>query len=170
MRAEKQFLLDEIKEKIEKSNGFVVTRYKNLKPGQARAFRDGLADLGGEFEVVKKRVLIKAASTLGIEFENGSFEGHVGVLFAQEDPLPIAKQAVKYGEQNNNAISVLAGHMDGQLMSAEEVVAVAKLPSKNELRAQIVGLLQAPMSQTVGVISAALTGVMNCLEAKSKKD
>lgn len=169
MRAEKQFLLDEIKEKIEKSNGFVVASYNKLTPNKARDFRDQLAEIGGEFEVVKKRVLIKAASTLGIQFEDGSFEGHVGVLFASEDPLPIAKKAVKYGEDNDNAIAVLAGHMDGLVMSAQEVVAVAKLPSKDELRAQIVGLLQAPMSQTVGVFNAAITSILHCLEAKSKK-
>jgi len=169
MRQEKQFLLDEIKEKIEKSNGFVVTCYQRIRPKQAREFRNSVADLGGEFEVVKKRVLIKAASMLGIEFKVDSFEGHIGVLFAHEDTLALAKKAVKYGEDNDKAISVLAGHMDGQLMSAEEVIAIAKLPSRDELRAQIVGLLQAPMSQTVGVINAAITGVLNCLEAKSKK-
>ncbi|MCH9610327.1 MAG: 50S ribosomal protein L10 [Chlamydiales bacterium] len=170
MRAEKQFLLDEIKEKIEKSNGFVVARYQKFTPGQSRDFRNELAELGGEFEVVKKRVLIKAASTLGIEFDNGNFEGHVGVLFAHEDPLSVAKKAVKYGEQNDDAISVLAGHMEGQVMSADEVVAVAKLPSKDELRAQIVGLFEAPMSQTVGALNAVLTSVLHCLEAKSGKE
>lgn len=170
MRAEKQFLLDEIKEKIEKSNGFVVACYQNFTPAQAREFRDQIAEVDGEFEVVKKRVLIKAASTLGIEFEDGSFEGHVGVLFASEDPLPIAKKAVKYGEDNSDAIRVLAGHMEGQVMSAEEVVAVAKLPSKDELRAQIVGLFEAPMSQTVGVMNAIMTSIMHCLEAKANKE
>ena len=169
MRAEKQFLLDEIKEKIEGSNGFIVARYQGFSPAQSREFRDSVAELGGEFEVVKKRVFVKAASTMGIEFEDASFEGHVGVLFANDDATALAKSAVKYGEQNDDAISVLGGHMDGQLMSAEEVVAVAKLPGINELRAQIVGLLQAPMSQTVGAMNAALTAVLHCLEEKSKK-
>ncbi len=168
MRAEKQFLLDEIKDKIAKSKGFVVTHYKNIKPGKAREFRNSMAEIGCEFEVVKKRVLIKAALTLGIAFAS-DFEGHVGVLFAEEDILAVAKKAVKYGEDNNGAITVLAGHMDGQLMSAKEVVAIAKLPSKDELRAQIVGLLQAPMSQIVGAINAALTSLLHCLEEKSKK-
>lgn len=169
MRAEKQFLLDEIKEKIEKSNGFIVARYQGFGAGKSREFRDSIAEIGGEFEVVKKRVFIKAANALGIEFDDGTFEGHVGVLFAHEDASGLAKKAVKYGEQNADAISVLAGHMDGQLMSAEEVIAVAKLPSLNELRAQIVGLLQAPLSQTVGAMNAVLTSVLHCLEEKSKK-
>lgn len=170
MRAEKQFLLDEIKEKIEGSNGFIVARYRNFTPVKARAFRNEIAEMGGEFEVVKKRVLLKAASKLGIEFEGETFEGHVGVLFVDEDPLPLAKRAVKYGEDNDGALTVLAGRMEGQLMSAEEVVAVAKLPSKDELRAQLVGLLEAPMSQTVGTLNAVLTSVLHCLEAKANKE
>lgn len=169
MRAEKQFLLDEIKEKIEKANGFIVTRYKDFTPAQSRAFRDSIAEIGGEFEVVKKRILIKAASQFGVELSHDSLEGHVAVLLAHEDPMQVAKQAVKYGEENQGILSVLGGHFDGQQMGAEEVIAIAKLPSLNELRAQIVGLLQAPMSQTVGVMNNALTALLHCLEEKSKK-
>ena len=169
MRAEKQFLLDEIKEKIETSKGFVVTRYRSFTPNHARTFRNEMAELGGEFEVVKKRVLLKAASMLGIEFDSDSFEGHVGVLFFQDELLPVAKKAVKYGQDNDGAVTVLAGHVDGQLMSGADVVALATLPSKDELRAQILGLLEAPMGQTVGVVQAAMASILYCLDAKAEK-
>ncbi len=170
MRAEKQLLLDEIKEKIEESNGFVTLNYKEFTSARAREFRDKMAELGGEFEVVRKRVFIKAAAAAGIEFDFQALEGHVGIIFADEDVNQIAKGVVKFGEDNNKAVAVLGGHIEGEVCSAEDVVAIAKLPSLPELRAGLVGLFQAPLAQTVQVFQAALTSVLYCLEEKSKKD
>lgn len=169
MRAEKQFLLDEIKEKIDSSKGFIVASYKDFDASKARAFRDQVAEVGGEFEVVRKRVFIKAAQSAGIELDSTLFEGHVGVVFANEDTTRLAKSTVKYSEDNNEAISVLTGQIDGEVVSKEDITALAKLPSLEELRAQIVGLLQAPMAQTVGAMNQALTAVLVCMEEKGKK-
>ena len=69
MRAEKQLLLDEIKEKIEESSGFVTLNYQNFTSSRAREFRDKMAEAGGEFEVVKKRVFAKAAESQGISID-----------------------------------------------------------------------------------------------------
>lgn len=170
MREEKKFLLEEVKEKIEKSDGFIVASYKGFSAPRVKDFRNKMAEIGGEFEVVKKRVFIKAAETLGIDFNLQALSGHVGVIFAHDDAMAVAKGAVKYGEDNNNILSVLGGKIDGERCSAEDVEVIAKLPSLNELRAQILGLFEAPMAQTVGAIQAVLTSVLYCLEEKSKKE
>ncbi|MFN0065155.1 MAG: 50S ribosomal protein L10 [Chlamydiales bacterium] len=170
MRKEKQFLLDEIKEKIDDSQGFIITSYKGLTAGKAREFRDVITENGGEFEVVKKRVLVKAAGINSIQFDVKQFQGHVGVIFVNGDTTQVAKSAVKYGEDNGGILEVLGGHLDGSLITGEDIVAIAKLPSIEELRAQIVGLLQAPLAQTVGVINAVLTSPLHCLEEKTKKE
>jgi len=170
MRQEKQLLLDEVKEKIENSKGFILTRYQTFSAPRARDFRDKMAEIGGEFEVVKKRVFIKAAQTCGIDIDVSTLGGHVGVIFAQDDATQIAKNAVKYGEENENSIVILGGRIEGEECSAEDVVAIAKLPPLQELRAQILGLFEAPMAQTVGTIQAALTSILYCLEEKSKKE
>lgn len=170
MRAEKQLLLDEIKEKIDKSSGFIALKYTNFTSARAREFRDKIVEAGGEFEVVRKRVFLKAAELANITFKEDDLEGHVGIAFAETDITQVAKSAVKYGEDTDQSISVLAGHIDGQPQSAEDVIAIAKLPSLPELRALFVGLLEAPMSQTVQVLNCALTGLLHCLEEKAKKD
>ncbi len=170
MRAEKQLLLDEIKEKINGSKGFIVARYTAFSAARARAFRDHVAESGGEFEVVRKRVFIKAAKDSGCEFDLATLDGHVGVIFAQDDATQIAKSTVKYGDENEKSIAVLGGHIEGEFCTAEEVEAIAKLPSLRDLRAQILGLFEAPMSQTVGAVQAVLTCVLYCLEEKSKKN
>lgn len=170
MREEKQLLLDEVKEKIENSKGFIITRYASLTAFRAREFRDKMAEIGGEFEVVKKRVFMKAAETCGIKIDLETLSGHVGVIFAQDDTTQIAKAAVKYGEANENAIALLGGRIEGESCSAEDVEAIAKLPGLSELRAQVLGLFEAPMAQTVGALQAALTSILYCLEEKSKKE
>ncbi len=170
MRSEKQLLLDEIKEKIEGSNGFIVARYQSFSAARAREFRDYVAEVGGEFEVVRKRVFMKAALETGIELDVKALEGHVGIVFARDDVTQVAKSTVKYGDDHDKSIAVLGGHIEGEFCSAEEVEAIAKLPSLQEMRAQILGLFEAPMSQTVGAVQAILTSVIYCLDEKSKKE
>ncbi len=169
MREEKQLLLDEIKEKIEGASGFVALNYQNFTSQRARQFRDQMAEAGGEFEVVRKRVFIKAAESLGISFEIEKLQGHVGIIFAHKDTTRIIKEAVKFGEENEKAIAILGGHIEGTVCSAADVEAIAKLPGIQEMRAQFVGLLAAPMSQTVQVFQALLAGVLYCCDEKGKK-
>jgi large subunit ribosomal protein L10 len=170
MRAEKQLLLDEIKEKIEESKGFVALNYQNFTAARAREFRDKMAEIGGEFEVVRKRVFIKAAESVGIQVDAKSLSGHVGIVFAREEATQIAKGTVKFGEDNDKAVSVLGGHIDGVLCTAEDVEAIAKLPGIQEMRAQILAVLEAPMAQTVQTFHAVLASVLYCAEERSKKE
>jgi large subunit ribosomal protein L10 len=169
MREKKQLLLDEIKEKIEESRGFVALNYRSFTAAKARQFRDSMAEIGGEFEVVRKRVFVKAAESVGIQFHIEKLQGHVGIVFARQDVTQIIKGAMKFSEENDHAVTFLGGHVDGVVCSAEEVDGIAKLPGIQELRAQFVGLLAAPMSQSVQVLQAVLTNVLYCLEEKGKK-
>lgn len=169
MRAEKQLLLDEVKEKIEESNGFIIARYQAFTAVKAREFRDLVAKANADFEIVRKRVFVKAAESVGIKLNTSDYKGHIGVIFAKDDALKVSKLTVKYSEENGKAIEVLGGQIDGQICSAQDVEAIAKLPSLNELRAELLGLFEAPMSQTLAVLEAALTSVPYCLEEKAKK-
>ncbi|MEZ5315650.1 MAG: 50S ribosomal protein L10 [Chlamydiales bacterium] len=170
MRTEKKFLLGAIKDKIENSNGFVITCYKDFSAARARQFRDQIAQIGGEFEVVPKRVFIKAAFDQGIEINPTYLEGHIGVVFSLNDLTQLIKTTVKYGDDHDQSIKVLGGHIEGEFCTAEEVTTIATLPSLDEMRAQILGLFEAPLSHSVGAIQALLTALPYCLEEKGKKD
>ncbi len=170
MRPEKRLLLEEIKEKIEGAQSLIVTKYQGISATGMRTFRDKLSELEGDFEVVRKRVFLKAASEAGLSIKEEDLDGHVGVVFSKQDLLAIAKMLVKYEEENENAIKILAGLFDGEVCSGEDVEALAKLPSRDQLRAMIVGLLAMPMSQVVGTVNAVLTSVPYCLDAKEKKE
>lgn len=169
MREEKQFLLDEIEEMLDASGAMIITRYAGLNAAQAREFRDRVAGVNGDFEVVKKRVLIKAAEKRGIPLRLEQLGGHIGVIFGAEDGTDVSKVASKYGKESGGALEILLGWIDGELLSKEDVEMIAKLPSQQELRAQFVGLLEAPAAQTLSVMNALLSSVPAALEEKAKK-
>lgn len=170
MRDEKQLLLDEIKEQLDASNGFVVARYKNFGPNLSYELRTQLSEQGGLFEIVRKRVFQKALEASKMDMKVDNHEGHLGVIFSTKDTVQLAKAIYKFASDNQDVLEVVCGHFEGQNCSAAEVEQISKLPSKDEMRAQFLGMLEAPMGQTLAVIEAALTSVMHCLENKSKEN
>jgi large subunit ribosomal protein L10 len=94
-------------------------------------------------------------------------QGHIGIVFTKDDFVTAAKLLCKF-EEESEKIEILSGFIEGQLYDKQSVIKLSKLPSMNELRAQFIGLLEAPMSQTLGVFDALLTSVIHCLENKAK--
>ena len=169
MRPEKQFLLDDIKDRIADSKAIVLASYKRLEPNASSAFRINLAKTGGTMEVVKKRVLVKAAQVAGVELDPALLQGHIAVVFANQDPVQTTKVIYQFCKENEEVLEVIGGRFEGALCSASDVEQISKLPSKDEMRAQFLGTLEAPLSQTLAVIEALLTSVMHCLENKSEQ-
>lgn len=169
MRKEKQLLVEEIQEKIERSESMVITQYKKLDPNFSWKFSQDLRKVGAEFEVIKKRVFQKAAAEKGIEMDLAKSKGHIGVLFIYGKSLDGAKILYTMGEEVQDSFTVVSGCFEGRSYGAQDVMRIAKLPPLNELRAQILGIFEAPMSRTLAVINSLLCSVVHCLENKSKK-
>ena len=170
MRKEKQLLLDSISDAIKNSTSFVVTSYNKLDANRTADFRSDLIEAGGEFVAVKKRVFVKAAQEAGIEIEPSDLNGHIGLAFMGEDYVDATKKLYNFHEDNEDLMQILSGHFDGKVISAKEVEQISKLPSKDEMRAQFLSVLSAPMADTVGVMHSLLTSVMHCLENKAQEE
>lgn len=168
MSHEKQLLLNEVRDQIDQFGSFMIMRYFSLTANQANEFRSEVAKIGGSVEVVRKRVLIKAAQEAGVTLDLAALPGHIGLVFAGKDPLETAKVVFKYG-QSTKSLEVLGGRIDGQLYSAPDVETLSKLPSKDEMRAQLLSVLEAPMSQTLAVMEALISSVVYCLDNKCKQ-
>lgn len=169
MRQEKQFLLDEIKGQIEERQAFVILSYSGLKANAANEFREGVAQLGGEIEMVPKRVLLKGADELGVSLKREDLPGHIGLVFSGEDALEMTKYVIKYSKESEKAVEVIGGRFDGQLYSAADVEKLSKLPSMDEMRAQFLATLQAPLGHTLSTMQAILASVVYCLDNNAKK-
>jgi large subunit ribosomal protein L10 len=171
MRQEKELLKDEIKEKIERFKSFVIMQYSKLSANAANEFRREVGKLGGDVGIIRKRVLLKAVQDAGIDIDPSIFEGHIGLVFlAEEDPLEITKYVFKFSKEREKVIGVLGGRFDGQLYSGEDVERLSKLPSRDGMRAELLSVLEAPLSQTLAVMEALLTCIPFCLENKAKQE
>jgi large subunit ribosomal protein L10 len=168
MRPEKTLLLNEIREKLDSSQAFVYTCYKKLSPNKAADFRFNVAKSGGTFEVVKKRIFVKAAEQSGLTIDRTDLQGHIGVIFAQQDPVLTTKVVYEFRKENDGMMEVLGGSFEGKLCSSQDVELISKLPAKDEMRAQLLGTFEAPMSQTLAVVEAILCSVLHCLENKAQ--
>ncbi|MGM0440026.1 MAG: 50S ribosomal protein L10 [Chlamydiota bacterium] len=169
MRKEKQLLLDAIKDKIDTSSAFIMASYEKLTANMATDFRANIDEKGGEFEVVPKRVFAKACHASDIDINADNLKGHIGVLFAGDDPIESTKTMMEFSKDNGKVFDLVGGYIDNILYSAEDVEKLSKLPGKDEMRSQLLGVLSAPMAQTVSVMNTLLTSVPVCLEKKAEK-
>lgn len=169
MRKEKQLLLDDIKAKIENAKAFIVTQYQSITANELNQFRRSVADQGNDFEIMAKRILIKVAATQGVEIKKEHLQGHIGIVIAKNDYIQATKELRKFSTDSGK-MEILAGCIEGQLYDKESVIKLSELPSMDEMRAQFIGTLEAPMSQTLATFEALLTSVMHCIDNKAKKE
>lgn len=167
MRPEKNILLREIREKIDASKALVLATYTKMSPNMAASFRTNIGKTGGSFEIVKKRVLMKAAEEAGFSLDRTELKGHIGVVFADQDPVQTTKCVYQFVKDNEQILRVIGGRFEGTLCSAKDVEVISQLPSRDEMRAQLLGLFEAPMSQTLATVEALLCSVIFCLENKA---
>ena len=167
-RAEKEALVAEIKSAFEESAIVLVSRQSGMTVSEAQDLRARMRAAGAKHRVVKNR-LVKIA------IEGGAFEG-IGDLLTgptsisySDDPVGPAKALSEFAKDLDK-IEVLGGAMDGKALSASEVDALAKLPSLDQLRAQIIGLLNAPASKIVGVVDAPASKLARVFAAYGAKE
>lgn len=170
MRAEKELLKQEIKDKIQRYPSFVIMKYAGLSANAANEFRRQVGKMGGDVEIVRKRVLLKAAEDEGLKVQDITLDGHIGLVFFDKDPFEATKMVFKFSQDREKVIQVIGGRFEGKFYGAADVDMLSKLPSKDEMRAQFLSTLEAPMSQTLAVVEALLTSVAHCLEGKCQKE
>jgi large subunit ribosomal protein L10 len=171
MRKEKHFLLEEVQSQISQFNGsFVIMSYQKLSANAANEFRRRIIKLGGNVEVMRKRMLVKAATAAGIDLDPKSLTGHIGLVYAGDDPVETTKAVFRFSQEHEKAIQVIGGRFDGILYSGQQVATLSTLPGKDEMRAQLLATFEAPMAQTLAVMEALLSSVVYCLDNKAKEN
>jgi len=170
VRQEKQYLKDAIVEPIDKHNAFVIMSYERISANKINQFRRDIASIGGAVKMTRKRILTKAFQTAGINFSLDQFSGHVGVVFSGEDAIESVKAAFKFCDDSGKTASIIGGRIDGKVYNGQDVETLSKLPSKDQMRAEFLATLEAPMAQTLAVMDALLSSVVYCLDNKCKNE
>ena len=151
-REEKADLLNELKALFEGAEVVVVSHYKGLTVKEVSELRNNVRKAGASFKVTKNRITRLALK--GTKFENLAdlFKGPTAIAFAS-DPISACKACVEFAKTNEKLILV-GGAMGTGVLSLDEIKHLATIPSMDELRAKIIGLLQAPGAQLARVTKA----------------
>ena len=166
-RAQKAESIESLKSVFADAGAVVVTHNLGLTVVEMEDLRGRLRKEGAAFKVVKNRLAQKALG--GAEGETHAlFKGPVGVAYAP-DPVTAAKIASEYAKGNDKLV-IIGGWMGDQVLDAKGVDALAKLPSLDQLRAKIIGLVQAPATKVAGVLAAPAGQLARVLNAYATKD
>lgn len=161
---QKKEIVKDLAKKIKDSKAVVFSDYKGLKVKDMSALRKELRASGIELKVLKKTLISLALKDAGIETDIKKLEGQIAIAVSSGDEILAAKIIAKVAKANEN-IKIVGGFLGDKKLSAAEVNALAKLPSKEELLAKLVGTLNAPVSGFVNVLAGNLRGLVQVLKA-----
>lgn len=151
-RSKKEALVAELHETFETASLVVVTSQSGLTVAEVSDLRQKMRDVGAGYKVTKNTLVRLALKGTKFEHLNEVFTGPTAIAFSK-DPVAAAKVVTDY-QKTNEKISIVVGGLDGSGLDAEQVVALAKLPSLDELRGKLVGLIQTPATRIAGVLQA----------------
>ena len=165
-RPEKVTMAAEIQERISGALYMILADYDGMDMPMTTEFKDSLRENGASFNVVKNRMLNRAMS----EDVSELLKGKTAMIYGEGDVVEVAKVIKKFTAANQKPV-VKGGFVEGKPVSAQDVVALAKLPSKDVMRAILLATLQAPCSQLVGVMNQKVASLVYVLSAvKEKKE
>lgn len=168
-KQQKEALIAEVAEKIKGSKALVFANFKGVTVKNVTLIRQELRKSGSSWQVLKKTLLNLALKDAGVEVDARTLEGQVGVAFSQ-DEVAAAKVIADFQKANKDVtFSIEGGALGKKALSVAEVKALAKLPSQDELRAKLVGTLQAPIASFVRVLGGNLSGLVQVLKAIEEK-
>jgi large subunit ribosomal protein L10 len=168
-KARKTELVTEYADLLEQSRAIFLTDYKGMSVKQLSELRAGAREVEGRISVTKNTLLRYALEETGQTIPDDLLSGQTAAGFALGEAPALAKALVDFAKAEE--LFVIKGALlDGRLLSPDEVEALAKLPSKEQLRAQIMGLINAPARNLASVVASGVRQVVNVIDAYSKKE
>lgn len=151
-REEKSELLSLLNDVFSKAGSVVLAEYKGLTVAEADALRNQIREAGASIRVTKNRIAKLAVK--GTNFENlaDMFKGPIIMAYA-EDPISACKACVEYAKENEKLV-IVGGALSDKALTLAEIKQLASIPSMDELRAKLIGLLQAPAAKVARVCKA----------------
>jgi len=151
-RSRKEEIVDVLHGAFSDAGIVVVTHHNGLTVAEATALRRAMRDVGANFKVTKNRLALRALDGTPYEGLRDLFTGPTAVA-TSDDPVAAAKATIDYAKKNEKLV-VLGGAMGDTVLDADGVKQLASLPSLDELRAKILGMIQTPATKVAGVLQA----------------
>jgi len=166
-REQKQDLISSLNTLLQDQSFVAVTHCKGLTVKQLEDLRGKAREVGAGFRVTKNRLTRLALAGTKFEGLSDLFTGPTAIAFS-EDPVAAAKVCSNFAKDNENLV-ILGGALDGDVMTVDQVNDLAKLPSLDELRAKIVGMISTPATRIAGVLQAPGGQLARVLNAKAQQ-
>ena len=169
MRIEKTYIVRDMQEKYQKSTLLVVTSYHGMKAQQNGALRSGIAEANGTFHVVPNRLLKIALPETAEEKFKDSLQGANALAATDGDLVELAKVIKKFADDNKN-FEIRCGLLElSRYLTADEVKALAALPSKKALYSMLVSALQGPIRKLACFGNVLITNTVRVLDQVAQK-
>jgi large subunit ribosomal protein L10 len=168
-RTEKQELITNLHEEFGRSPHAILVDFRGLSVPAVTEFRRKLRATGSRYRVVKNTLALRAIKDTPLESLGPKFDNTTGVAYTGNDPVALAKALVAFAK-DNPALVVKAGMVSSQMLDADGVKALSSMPSLPELRAKLLGLLNAPATKLVRLLNTPAGQLVRTLKAHEVKE
>jgi len=166
-RKQKEKIVKNLAEEIKVAKAVVFSDFKGLPVKDMAALRRQLREKEIKMQVLKKTLLTIAFKEAGMKINAKELEGQIAVAISSKDEIEAAKIIAKTTKTNEN-LKIVGGFLGKNILSAKEIKALAKLPSKEELLAGLVRSLNVPVSGFVNVLAGNIRGLVQVLKTISE--
>ncbi len=162
----KQQTVDELNDVFTRAKSAILAHYHGISAADMTALRTHMRERAVDFRVIKNTLAQKALKDTPLEVLKSEFKGPVALLVSFDDAVAPAKALSDYAKSGvEKSPEVVAGVVEGQQVTREEIKAMADLPSKEVLLSQLLSVMNGPTTNFVGVFSALLRKLVGTLEA-----
>lgn len=164
-KEKKKAVLQDLTDRFAKSKSMVFIGFQGLTVKDNMQLRRQLSAAGVDYTVAKKTLIKKGMESVKIEgTEKFAPEGPIAVAIGYEDEIAPARIAKEFGKTNDK-VKILGGVMNFEVIGAADMQQIASLPGKDQLRAQLLATMQAPVSGFVNVLAGNMRNLMSVLNA-----
>ena len=167
-RQEKEQQVADIQGLLSNVQTAVIAEYKGLTVDELNVLRRELREVAGEYRVAKNTLVALALEGTQHLSLKGLLKGQNGLVLGRGEPVDLAKVVTRYASENEKFV-IKGGVTEGQFLDPSQMEALAKLPSRDALRAQLLGLLSKPATQLVGVLAAPASQLARVLDARREQ-
>ncbi len=164
---EKVETIEEFKRRLDGARTVVVTEYRGLTVFQLSDLRKQLRGVSAQYKIVKNRLAKLAMTGSDLAKLGPHLKGPTGMVISKEDPVAVARTLHNFAK-TNQALAIKAGFVEGQVLPPADLKALSELPSKDAIRSRIIGAIEGPLAQLVGLLQATQRDIAYVLSERGK--
>lgn len=167
-KEKKKDLVAQYTDLLSHSRAAILTDYRGLTATDLGGLRNRLRESNSKYQVIKNTLLLLALQNAGQPVPEGMLEGPVGVSFCLGEVQPAAKILVDFAK-DSKVLVIRGGLLNGKLVGAEDINALANLPPREVLLGLVLAGMQSPISGLVTVLNGTMRGLLNVLNARAEQ-